>query len=85
MFQHFYPSVMDYWANEASPTLGCSIEISRDIYIYMYVCMYVCMSLIVYGTTIQKIECQNAWAEIRSPNTRTLKNQFWEFETKCRL
>ena len=24
----------DYWASEASPTLGCSIEISRDIYIY---------------------------------------------------
>ena len=22
------------WASEASPTLGCSIEISRDIYIY---------------------------------------------------
>ena len=27
------------WASEASPTLGCSIEISRDI--YMYVCRYV--------------------------------------------
>ena len=25
------------WASEASPTLGCSIEISRDIYIYIYV------------------------------------------------
>ena len=25
-----------YWASEASPTLGCSIEISRDI-----LCMYV--------------------------------------------
>ena len=23
----------DDWASEASPTLGCSIEISRDIYI----------------------------------------------------
>ena len=22
-----------YWASEANPTLGCSIEISRDIYI----------------------------------------------------
>ena len=30
------------WASEASPTLGCSIEISRDIYIY--VCRYVCLS-----------------------------------------
>ena len=31
------------WASEASPTLGCSIEISRDIYIYMSVC---CMSVV---------------------------------------
>ena len=30
------------WASEASPTLGCSIEISRDI--YMYICIYVGMS-----------------------------------------
>ena len=37
-----------FWASEASPTLGCSIEILRDI------CMYVCMSSIVYGKTIQK-------------------------------
>ena len=28
------------WASEASPTLGCSIEISRDI--YMYICACVC-------------------------------------------
>ena len=32
----------NYWASEVSPTLGCSIEISRDI--YMYICMYVGMS-----------------------------------------
>ena len=25
--------IMYYWASEASPTLGCSIEISRDIWI----------------------------------------------------
>ena len=25
--------VVNNWASEASPTLGCSIEISRDIYI----------------------------------------------------
>ena len=31
------------WASEASPTLGCSIEISRDIYIYMYIYMSVCL------------------------------------------
>ena len=37
--------VVNNWASEASPTLGCSIEISRDIYIYMLsVCRmsYVC-------------------------------------------
>ena len=28
-------------ASEASPTLGCSIEISRDI------CIYVCVSVVV--------------------------------------
>ena len=28
------------WASEASPTLGCSIEISRDIYMYIC-CRYV--------------------------------------------
>ena len=33
-----------YWASEASPTLGCSIEISRDI--FMSVCIYVCMSVV---------------------------------------
>ena len=38
------------WASQANPTLRCSIEISRDI----YVCMYVDMSSIVYGKTIQK-------------------------------
>ena len=26
---------INYWASEASPTLGCSIEISRDIYMYI--------------------------------------------------
>ena len=34
----------------------CSIEISRDI--YMYVCMYVGISSIVYGNTIQKNRMQ---------------------------
>ena len=32
------------WASEASPTLGCSIEISRDIYMYIYI--YVCLSYV---------------------------------------
>ena len=32
----------DNWASEASPTLGCSIEISRDIYMYVVGMSYVC-------------------------------------------
>ena len=35
------------WASEASPTLGCSIEISRGMSVGMYVGMYVCMSVVV--------------------------------------
>ena len=45
------------WASEASPTLGCSIEISHDIY------MSICMSVVV----------QKALAELRGPNARMLK------------
>ena len=29
------------WASEASPTLGCSIEISRDIYMLSVCLLYV--------------------------------------------
>ena len=45
------------WASEASPTLGCSIEISRDIYMYVgrYVCMYVCRGPKSVG--------ENTWAK----------------------
>ena len=31
-------SLANYWASEASPTLGCSIEISRGMSVGMYVC-----------------------------------------------
>ena len=40
MLEHSLPflparaSEQGNWASEASPTLGCSIEISRDIYIF---------------------------------------------------
>ena len=40
----------------SNPTLGCSIVISHDIYIYIYN-MYVGLSTIVYGKPIQKIVC----------------------------
>ena len=47
--------LVNNWASEASPTLGCSIEISRDIYMYIYI--YVCLSYVKL----------TAWAELRSP------------------
>ena len=50
--------------------MGCSIEISRDIY------MYVGLSTIVYGKPIQKFVCYNAWVELRSPNACMLKVNF---------
>ena len=60
------------WASEASPTLGCSIEILLDIYIS--ICMSVVgLSTIVYGKPIQKMVCQYAWAELCGPNTRMLQ------------
>ena len=33
------------WASEASPTLGCLIETSRDI-LYIYIYIYVCLSYV---------------------------------------
>ena len=36
------------WASEASPTLGCSIEISRDIYICIYIYIYVYIYICIY-------------------------------------
>ena len=47
------------WASKASPTLGCSIEISRDICIY--ICIYVGMSRM------------SNHVESRESNTRMLK------------
>ena len=47
------------WASEASPTLGCSIEISRDIYIIYNIYMCVCR--------------MSNHVESRESNTRMLK------------
>ena len=35
-----------YWASEASPTLGCSIKISRDIYNVVGMSYVVCLSYV---------------------------------------
>ena len=68
------------WASEVSPTLGCSIEISRDIYN-----MSVGLSTIVYGKPIQKMVCQNAWVGLRGPNTRMLKVCFVSLKQSAAL
>ena len=46
-------SSINNWASEASPTLGCSIEISRDIYNYIYI-YYICVSVV----------CQITWNHV---------------------
>ena len=63
---------ISYWASEASPTLGCSIEISRDI-VYMSVCRYVGLSTILWETQLKK-----TYAKMRG----RIYGQFWEFESK---
>ena len=36
-----YMNTLSYWTSEASPTLGCSIEISHDKYMCMMCLSYV--------------------------------------------
>ena len=45
------------WASEASPTLGCSIEISRDIYVVgmSVVCQINCVGGITWPTRMLKV------------------------------
>ena len=64
--------VIYYWASEVSPTLGCSIEISRDILLgersephtgvfnrdfAWYVGRYVCMSVVCQINCVGGITC----------------------------
>ena len=53
------------WASEASPTLGCSIEISRDIYNVgmSYVCRMsvVCQNNCVGGITCGPRACSKSF------------------------
>ena len=48
------------WASEASPTLGCSIEISRDI----------CMSVCLKETPTKNTYAKNTWAKSKVTRTR---------------
>ena len=71
--------VANNWASEASPTLGCSIEISRDIYICRYVCMYVCLSYVksVSGRKIRPYNSFRLYARaalVWTEEKRSLRN-----------
>ena len=44
------------WASEVSPTLGCSIEISRDIYVSVcLVCQINCVGGMTWPTRMLKV------------------------------
>ena len=61
-----------------SPILGCSIEISCDIY-----SMYTCRSVCLWETHYKKYVCQNAWAELRGPNMLMLDVSFGWLKPTC--
>ena len=73
MYAEIVEMELSNWASEASPTLGCSIEILRDIYI--------CMSTIVYGKTIQKNCMLKRVGGIKYSKHTHAQSPFWEFET----
>ena len=62
-------ALLPNWVSEASPTLGCSIEISHDIYIY---CIYVCVC--------RGPKCAR---RITWPNTRMLKVSLGRLKQTC--
>ena len=65
LYRRYQSSRLCNWVSEASPTLGCSIEISRDIYIYVYmlsvcrsmsvVCQINCVGGIMWPTRMLKV------------------------------
>ena len=59
------------WVSEASPTLGCSIEILR----YIYVCRFV-------YKTIHMSECVGG---ITRPKHTHAQSQFWEWTCDTRI
>ena len=67
--------VLYNWTSKASPTLGYSIEILHDIYIYIYVGLS-------QGNPYKKyVSKMRGW--IRGPNTRMLKVSFGRLKPTC--
>ena len=54
------------WASEASPTLGCSIEILRDIYIYVCVSVICQINCIGGITWIKNAHAQSQYWAVKS-------------------
>ena len=64
------------WASEASPTLGCSIEISRDIYMYICCRYVVCrMSVVCQIKCIGGITWPTRMLEKEAEKKRSLRNE----------
>ena len=72
---------MRNWASEASPRRGVQ---SRFRVIYIYVCRSVSLRLSMENP-YKKMVCQNAWAELRGPNTRMLKVSFVSLKQSAAL
>ena len=80
--------VVSYWASEASPTLGCSIEISRDwareasptLGCSSEISRDIAMSVCLKETHTKNTYVKNAWAELHGPNTRMLKVCFGQLK-----
>ena len=75
------------WASKVIPTLGCSIEILHDIYIYIYIhiCSYFGFSKFAYEKPIQNICMPKCVGGITWSRQVHAQSQFCELETKCSL
>ena len=64
-----------YWASEARPTLGCSVEILRDIYRYVGLSM---------GNHTKSTYVKKCVGEITWPKHAHAQSLFWEVKTELK-